>query len=88
MHPRVATGSVYATGERELKKGVRPDALTPTLSHRERAHTLKKATCVAFLLLPWSRTHQRRTCWRIGVLLEVFLEQFRQLGGFFLPLLR
>jgi len=28
----------------------RSDALTPTLSHGERGQTLKKATCVAFLL--------------------------------------
>jgi len=34
------------------KRGaVRPDALTPALSHGEREKTLKKATYVAFLLL-------------------------------------
>ncbi|CAI9402064.1 Uncharacterised protein [Lelliottia amnigena] len=33
----------------DIKRGsVRPDTLTPTLSHGEREKTLKKATCVAF----------------------------------------
>ena len=34
---------------------VRPDALTPTLSHRERVRTQKTVTPVTVLLLPRSR---------------------------------
>ena len=74
-------------GERELKKGG-PDALTSALSHGEREKTLKKATFVAFLLLPWSRAHQRSTRRGVGVLLEVLNKQLRQRFRLLTPLLR
>ncbi len=84
----MVTGAGFTgAGERELKKGG-PDALTPALSHGEREKTLKKATFVAFLLLPWSRTHQRSTRRGVGILLEVFDKQFRQRFCLLAPLFR
>ena len=36
----------------------------------------------------WTGAHQRCACWGIRVFLEVLDKQFRQGGGFFLPLFR
>ncbi len=67
--PTVGPASVAPPGA-EIKNGnsgcrfafciVRPDALTPTLSHREREKTLKTATQVAVLLLP-TNLHRKHT---------------------------